>query len=267
MIRTLKLERWSAFRRLLPSDVYLWLKALLLALLAIQFARLLWTVVTPVGPLGEWRPPSPRPLPLAMQTALLSTVDPFFRTTALAAAAQPAAAVPSDLQLFGTRTGAGASAIIGKEGGEQKSYAIGEDVAPGVKLVSVLFDRVVLESGNSRSDLVMPSMDGSALPQNAGGAGSTAAATTIAQAFDLKPRQSGAQVTGVTVAPAGNPAIFQAAGFQAGDVVLAVNGARISSPIDVQQLQSTLVPGARLTLSIERGGRVVPLAINIPAAP
>jgi general secretion pathway protein C len=261
----MKLERWSAFRRLLPSDVYLWLKALLLALVAIQSARLLWTIVTPVGPLGDWRPASPRPLPLATQTALLATLDPFFRTNALAAASQPAPAVPADIQLYGTRAGASASAIIGKAGGEQKSYVIGEDVAPGVKLVSVLFDRVVLESGGNRSELVMPSMDGSALSQIGGGP--TPAAATIAQAFDLKPRQSGTQVTGVIVGPAGNPAIFQAAGFKAGDVILSVNGARISSPIDVQQLQSTLVPGARLTLSIERGGQVVPLAIDIPAAP
>ena len=266
MTRTLKLERWNAFHRRLPSDVYLWLKALLLACVAIQSARVAWMIVTPAGPLGEWRPASPRPLPPSAQAVLLSTIDPFFRTGAVAPVQAPLP-VPSDLQLFGTRAGAAASAIIGKAGGEQNSYAIGDEVAPGLKLAGVFFDRVVLDGGGTRSELIMPSLDGTTTAPAAAPGGSPPAAAAIAQAFDLKPRQVGGQVAGVSVSPAGNPAIFQAAGFQPGDVILAVNGARISSLIDVQQLQSTLVPGARLTLSVERGGRAIPLAINIPAAP
>ena len=44
---------------------------------------------------------------------------------------------------------------------------------------------------------------------------------------------------------------------------LKVNGARISSPRDVQHLQSSLVPGARLSLSVERGAEVVPISLNL----
>ena len=56
MIRTVIIQRWSQYRRWLPSDVYLWIKALLLAGVAIQGARLLWAIAAPVGPLGEWMP-------------------------------------------------------------------------------------------------------------------------------------------------------------------------------------------------------------------
>lgn len=265
MIRNLTLARWSVWRRQVPADVLFWLEALLLALAAFQAARLFWALVTPVGPLGDWRPAAPQALPPALQAALLTSFDPFSRNAAGAVAASPAA-LPSDLVLFGTRAGPDGSAIIGKAGGEQKSYAVGEEVAPGVRLAGVLFDRVVLDRGGSRSELLMPSSDGASGPEMAGASASGGAAQG-GQLLDLRPRQSGTQVTGVLVAPGFNPAIFQAAGFQPGDVILAVNGAKITSMIDIQQLQGSIVPGSRLTLSVERGGQTVPLAINVPAAP
>ena len=41
------------------------LELLLLALIAVQTARLVWTLVTPVGPVGEWRTPGTLALPPA----------------------------------------------------------------------------------------------------------------------------------------------------------------------------------------------------------
>lgn len=254
------MPRWGALPRWLPSDVYFWLKAFLLALVAIQGARLLWTIVTPAGPLGDWRQAMPRQLAPAVQTSLLSSFDPFNR--AVAPVQGQAAALPSDLQLFGTLAGPNGSAIIGKAGGEQQSYVIGEEVAPGIKLAAVMFDRVVLDSNGQRSELLMPLPEG--ITALAAGPGAPSSAAT--QAFDLQPRQAGGQVTGVIVGAAANDAVLTAVGLRKGDVILSVNGARISSTIDLQQLQTTLVPGARLTLSVERGGQTFPLAVNVPAA-
>ena len=45
-------------RRVSRANVYSGLELLLLSLLAIQCARLAWTIVTPVGPIGDWRPDS-----------------------------------------------------------------------------------------------------------------------------------------------------------------------------------------------------------------
>ena len=267
MIRTLTVQRLAPFRRLLPTDIYFWLKAVLLALIAVQLVRLIWVVVTPMGPLGDWRPAVPRLISAEAQAALLSSVDPFFRTPATAGGAVPSQAALVDFQLFGTREGGfglPGSAILGQAEGDQKGYVIGEEVAPGVKLATVAFDHVVLERNGVRQTLYMPQSEiagTSPAPSPAG----TPAAPSVADAFDLKPRQSGSSVTGVIVNPGRNPAAFQSAGLRPGDVIVAVNGARISSLIDVQQLQSGFVPGARLTLTVERGAQTLPIALNIPA--
>ena len=264
MIRTLTFERLAPFRRWLPRDVHFWLKALILALVAVQLTRLLWAIVTPVGPFGDWRPAMPRQLSAEAQTALLSSIDPFYRAGAMQAA-PASAALPAGLELFGTREGSGGlpgSAIIGTPE-EQKSYVVGEEVAPGVKLAAVAFDHVILDRGGVRQTVYMPGADdGSATGAAPGGA-----PAALADAFEFRPRGEGSNVTGAIVAPGRNPAFYQSAGFRPGDVIVAVNGARISSLIDVQQLQSSIAPGARLMLSVERGGQTVPIALNLPANP
>ena len=42
------------------ANVYTVIELALLSLLALQCARLFWTIVTPVGPVGEWRLPASR---------------------------------------------------------------------------------------------------------------------------------------------------------------------------------------------------------------
>lgn len=269
MIRTLTIQRLAPFRRVLPTDLYFWLKALLLALVGVQLMRLIWVIVTPVGPFGDWRPAAPRFLSAEAQAALFATVDPFFRTAG-PAIAEPTQAALVDFQLFGTRVGGPGltgSAILGQPDGEQQSYVIGEEVATGVKLLTVAFDHVVLERGSARQTLYMPQSEtGSEFASAASAAGpASATAPSVTDAFDFKPRQVGESVTGVTVNPGRNAAAFQSSGFRPGDVIVAVNGARISSLIDLQQLQSGIVPGARLTLTVERGAQTVPIALNIPA--
>lgn len=264
MIRSLVVERWSLARRLLPTDIHLWLKALLLAGIAVQLVRLLWVVATPVGPFGDWRPASARLLPPQTQAAILAAVDPFNRGAAVATAAAPAAA-PIEMTLFGVRADArgSGSAILGGTDGEQKSFVVGEEVSPGVRLASVGFDHVVLDQGGRRQTIFM---EGAERTEAAAGGSAAAALPAASQPFALRPRMSGERVTGVMVAPGASAALFQAAGFQSGDVIVAVNGARITSQIDVQQLQSSAVPGARLLLTVERGAQAVPIALNIPGS-
>lgn len=252
------------FGRLLPSDIYFWLKAVLLALAAIQAARLVWVIATPVGPFGEWRPTPPRLLSPEAQAAVIATVDPFFRAGAMTNAAQ----APSvDLQLFGTRASQGdlpGSAILGPADGEQTTYLVGEEVAPGVKLAAVAFDHVVLDRGGATQTIYMPQAEGGDTAQP-GSNGAASLASSIGNAFELQPRKQGQRVTGVLVSPGSNQQLFAASGFRDGDVIVAVNGAQITSMIDVQQLQSSIAPGARLMLTVERGADKVPLALNLPS--
>lgn len=247
--------------RLLPTDLHFWLKAILLALVAIQAARLVWVIAVPVGPFGEWRPTPPRLLSPEAQVAIIAAVDPFFRSGATPGAAE----APSlDLELFGTRASQGrvpAAAILGPADGEQRTYAVGEEVAPGVKLAAVAFDHVVLDRSGATQTIYMPQADAGEGGSDAG----AAMAASVGNAFELKPRKQGERVTGVLVGPGSNQQLFAAAGFQDGDVIVAVNGAQITSLIDVQQLQSSIVPGARLMLTVERGAEKVPLALNLPS--
>lgn len=274
LIRTIVIERWSNIDRLLPRDIYLWCKALLLALISIQLARLLWVLIVPVGPLGDWKPAQARILPEQTQAALLASIDPFNRNGPSSAAAAPAEST-SGLQLFGVRQegfAGGGSAIIASADGEQNSYAVGEEVVPGVRLAAVAFDHVLLDRGGARERLTFPGDEPAEASPSTNFQPTAAAATpttghltagAVRQAVAFAPRTAGGRVTGILVNPGRNAALFQSAGFRSGDVIVAVNGARVSSAVDVAQLQNALSPGARLALTVERGAAAVPISLNI----
>ena len=266
--RTLDIGRFSPARLPLPRDAYFWLKALLLALIGAQLARLAWALLIPLGPVGEWLPPAPQTLPEAAQTALLTSFDPFNRMGAAMASAAGAQAAPSEFKLFGTRAAGGGvpgSAIISGPDGEQLSVAVGDELAPDVKLVAVGFDAAVIERGGQRLQLAMEGEPPSAAAPMAEAAPSAAGVTAsgLRENIAFAPRQSAGRVTGLLVSPVGNEAVMQAAGLRSGDVIVAVNGRRIGSAADASMLQAQVSPGARLSLTIERGAATVPVALNL----
>ncbi len=120
---------------------------LLLGLAAYLVARLVYTVLTPAGPLGQ--PSGSGQLPV-----LESNFDPFFRLAAQSDSSQTVTSLP--LRLHGTRidgaTGQG-SAIIATPDGKQLSYAVGESIMPGVRLVLVGNDQVTIDRGGTREKL------------------------------------------------------------------------------------------------------------------
>ncbi|HEX8262162.1 MAG TPA: type II secretion system protein N [Allosphingosinicella sp.] len=130
----------------------------LLGLVALQCARLIWTALTPVGPLGDWRGSATGPGPATI--GILGGFDPFFR---LAGAAGPVTVTSLNLKLFGIRqdqaSGRG-SAIIQGSDGQQRSIAVGEEIEPGVILKSVDFDSVTISRGGSDEQLFMDQSQG-----------------------------------------------------------------------------------------------------------
>lgn len=112
----------------------------LAALIAYQCATLYGVIATPLddGPERAARPPQVQP------ATLLASFDPFF-TTAAAGTAAPIAA--ADLTLHGfrqdRRTGGG-SAIISQSDGAQRSFGIGEEIAPGIVLKQVGSNHVLI---------------------------------------------------------------------------------------------------------------------------
>lgn len=142
-------------RRVPRTNVYSAMELLLLSLLALQCARLVWTLVTPVGPVGEWRSTAALRPSLPSSPSLLGSFDPFFR---LSGDAGPVVVTSLDLKLFGVRvdhaSGRG-SAIIGTPEGQQRSFAVGDEIMPGVTLTGVSFDNVTIDRGGTQEQLFL----------------------------------------------------------------------------------------------------------------
>ncbi len=151
-------ERTLRLLRFLPrGDAYHWLELLLLTVLAVQCARLVWTVFTPVDPLGAWQPRQAAIGSLASRTALFGSFDPFFRTPVTAATATPQV-TSLDLKLFGVRVNqgtGGGSAIIAGPDGIQNSIVEGQAILPGVTLREVHFDHVVIDRSGAQEMLYL----------------------------------------------------------------------------------------------------------------
>ena len=268
------LPAWLRGRKKSPRDIApLLLVGLLGALLVWQAVRLLWTLVVPLSPLGAWQPQTAVIASPAERRALLSGLDPFFR-----GAGQGPATVTvtsAGLTLFGINlneaTGGG-SAIIAGEDGMQTSYAVGDEIAPGLKLVGIAFDHVLLDRGGTRESLFLDQSGpvptaNPALPAPTPEPGSAAAAggelspEALRAGVGFAPRAENGKVTGLVVQPQGDGAVFRAVGLKPGDVVRSVNGRPIGSAADAAALANQFVPGARLSLEVERGASVVPVAI------
>lgn len=271
---------WLRGGRRSPRDLApVLLAALLGGLLVLQAVRLLWTIITPLSPLGAWQPQTAVIASPAERRALFVSFDPFFRTAAQGPAAATVTAL--GLTLFGVNineaTGSG-SAIIAGEDGVQTSYAVGEEIAPGVKLVGVAFDHVLLDRGGARESLFLDQSGDAAVaapapalpsPTPEIGAAAPAGSSTggelspdsLKAGVAFAPRTENGRVTGLVVQPQGDGAVFRAAGLRPGDVIRGINGRPIGSAGDAATLANQIAPGARISLEIERGASVVPVAI------
>ncbi|MES2781314.1 MAG: type II secretion system protein N [Pseudomonadota bacterium] len=237
-------------------------------LLAVQVARLIWTIVTPVGPTAGWRAPSVNLVPQSARLALFSGFDPFYRTDTPTASTQNVTSL--SLLLFGVRaneSSGGGAAIIAGDDGIQNSYAVGEEVAPGVTLDSVAFDHVILSRGGVKESLYLDqsvpaeTVSPSGAPSQSAPSASTRGGLnpeTLQKAIGFAPRNEGGRVTGLVLQPLDDGTMLRLAGFQAGDIVVAVNGRPVSSGADIA---SQFRPGARISLEVERGGSKVPIAL------
>jgi len=247
---------------------------LLLALIAVQAARLVWTLVTPVGPVGDWRPSGA--FAAAPGDAALTRFDPFFR---LSAQSGPAVVTGLNLTLFGVRedraTGHG-SAIIALPDGSQRSFAVGEEILPGVTLAEVGFDNVTINRAGAReqiflaqSEVASPAVTAAPAATPLPGAPSPVAppprpapTSTSPPAVRLEPRVANDRIDGLTVSPGADGGLaFQAAGFAPGDVIVSINSQRVTS---IDQAR-TLVRGAggQVNVIVNRGGRAVPMRVRL----
>lgn len=262
------------FRRLPRTNVYSLAELVLLALLAVQCARLVWLVVTPTGPLGDWRPATPGFA--GSPSAMLRDFDPFFRLTG--GDDGPGVVTSLQLTLFGTRVDeamGGGSAIIAGPDNIQKSVAVGQEIMPGVKLKAVAFDHVTIDRGGASEELylpqdsatpgppatsVAPAASGVAPPAPASGGISS---SQLRAEIGFIPRVDGGRISGLVVRPQGSGAAFRQAGLHDGDVVTAIGGRAVSGPGDLDRIVQQYPHGGDLPITVERGNSTVPIVITI----
>lgn len=279
-------------RRLPVVNVYSVAELALMAGLAVQSARLLWVLATPVGPLGDWRPAGVT-VP-GSPIALLTSFDPFFRLQQTAAG--PSTVTALQLTLFGIRldeaTGRG-SAIVAGPDGVQQSVAVGDEIQPGVRLKAVAFDHITLDRGGAEEDLFLdqsgptsptssdagsavgngppadrPSMPGRGMegPPPPPGAGvRSVPVAQLRQEIGFIPRLDGGRISGLTVRSQGSGRLFRQAGLRDGDVVTSIAGRPVSGPGDLDRIASDFSGGGNIPITVERGQNTLPLAITIAA--
>ncbi|CAM5628517.1 type II secretion system protein N [Sphingobium scionense] len=267
-----KLQGWRRYAR--PVDWLGLVEKLLLAMLALQLARLIWVLLTPVGAFGPWEGRQAQLLSASARQALFASFDPFFRTGAPQAGNGVVTSLA--LTLYGVRlnegTGQG-SAILATPDGIQNSYAVGDEIMPGVVLKAVSFDHVTIDRGGVEEQVFLdqsqtaPAIGGPADGPGSAPEGEVApspvpgrdapSADAVKRDIGFFPRTQNGRVTGLVLSPRGPG--FQYAGFQAGDIVTQINGQPIGSAGDLASLQNQIVPGARLSLTVERGAVTVPI--------
>lgn len=245
---------------------------IMLAVLSLQVARLFWTLAVAPGPAGNWRMPDASG---NADPTLLSRFDPFFRDGAVAG---PAVVTSLAVKLYGVRLdqamGRG-SAIIATPDGVQSSYAVGDEIMPGVRLKAVAFDGVTIERGgvaeqvyldqSVAAPVVQPAAPTPVAPVTAAPAPARPAADappSLANDIAYAPRIENGQLTGFVVSPKGSGGAFAAAGLKAGDVVKTINGQPVRSVQDAASALRAATNGVS-TFAVERGGKTVTLSAKV----
>ena len=185
----------------------------------------------------------------------------------------------TDLTLHGVRVGSrgAGSAIIGL-GGKQSVYWVGEEIAPGAVLKEIAPDHVVVARGDRTSHLSLvasaPQPKATAsVPSYMLAPRAVAAAPAkppvitsvdtkkLLEEAGLLPRTQGGQITGYTLLPRGAGEMLGRAGLAAGDVLVALNGSRLT-PERYSEIEQELTGSSQVQLTVERGNETKTITLQ-----
>lgn len=221
--------------------------------------------------------------------ALLTQSDPFRSGTA--EASQLAVPTSLNLKIAGLRWSEGgaesSSAVLILPDNTQKRFSVGDQIISGAVLETVATDRVFLRLNGQLQELLLndpnkplfantpsstsaygasiqpaePATTASAAP--APSTGKAAAAVTPALLLtdvDMQPELRNGAVAGYRLSPRGQ-GHFQAAGLEAGDLVLRVNGTSIEG-MAPEAIQSAVMSSQSIALDVVRNGAIVRLRLS-----
>jgi len=234
--------------------------------LAIQLGRAVWTLATPASDAAA-APAATAAAPVDVEA--FRRIDAFFRSGAGSALGPADGGGAETLRLFGVRAGGpdGGSAILGLPDGSQRSVLVGEEALPGLILEAVTAEGVTLSRGGAITRLGFSDAPAGApppppataevmAPTPAAPAAPVIDPAALAAQAGLRPRLRGARIDGFIVQTRGDGAAVRAAGLQAGDVLLAVNGVELTGAAQVAQLRQQLADAASAEIRFERAGAV-----------
>jgi len=244
----------------------------LVLVLAWQLAYWTWVFVAP-----------PRSGAAAARPAAVVDLAEIAR---LFGAAAPAGGTSGDLVLKGVvapTPGVAASAIFAPRAGRDISVFIGDEVRPGVKLVEVDPDHVLVERAGVRERIDLAAAKSAAPPR---------AALARTRGFHLNVARDSAnrfslsrheldealrdpaqlQYLGQIVMPPGGGVRMEAApagslaaklGLQAGDVIRKVNGQNVASTGDLARLYQQFATTSLIQAEVQRGNALLQLSYQI----
>ncbi|MDP3293282.1 MAG: type II secretion system protein GspC [Nevskia sp.] len=178
-------------------------------------------------------------------------------------------------------------ALIATQGGDEKPYAVGDDIARGVQLQAIFPDRVILLRGGKLETLrldkdnpggsLLPSQVGDELVESPADDGENDILTSlgeirseiladpskVANYIRVQPVNTGGGLSGYRIYPGRDRTMFAAAGLRPGDVVTSVNGVALNDPARSLQLLSDLSQSAQINLTVDRGGQPQNFSINL----
>ena len=149
---------------------------------------------------------------------------------------------------------------------------------PGVTLKSVAFDHVVLDRGGAAEDLFLDQSGGAAPispdapagaptanPVTLPGSGAGISVQQLQSDIGFIPRLDGGRISGLVVRPQGTGATFRASGMREGDIITAIGGRPVTGQGDLDRVAADMAKGGTLSITVERGGQTLPIAISIKA--
>jgi general secretion pathway protein C len=165
-------------------------------------------------------------------------------------------------------------AIIG-DGGPSKVYSVGDNVS-GASLHSVYLDHVILDRGGNLETLLLPRQLPPSRPPIVARSNAPAQIQNLRRMVEKDPAilsqvmravpsydsQAG-KLRGFRIYPGKNRSAFNNLGLRPGDLVTAINGTTLDDPQHGQEIMNTLDSSDRATVTIERGGQMQDLTLNV----
>lgn len=266
------------------------IELLLVALTAVLFAKIIWLVLAPQAAVsGATQRPLPSPL-VHSQTlqvgdrSLLMTTNPFEADSVIEVIEAPETQL--NLRLAGLITSTvegGGSAQITTPDNRTQRFVTGDEVISGVVLEQIMSDRVILNRNGNNETLMLGGRgaglsvisDGTLatdLPPEPDDASRTGPAPALLegrisdpgalfQSVRLAPVRRNDELYGYALNASGSQDTLENASLQQGDILLEVNGERVSE-LDFSEVVDEVGQNQTAMLQIERAGNVQTVRIR-----